>query len=634
MVAFRKKLQTTAYKIMLWFMLLGFAGVFSLVEIIRFTGRAEDWVVQVNKRVIRYQALLRSISGQQSHIDMFKAYYGPQADFLAQLMGMQLNPVTLALDKSIRDALLEQTDLVRRIPLDEEYIMRKSADVDFIYQVLPEMISPDVIDKNGIVLERLRQHLRSMGLQVADFERALKQAIHAEFIMRFIGTFGYATGDQIRNEIINEHAAKKFFITTVPIEPFIKELKQASISDAELNAYFMQPSVDQKYWVPEKRSGQTWTFSYKNYGISIDDSAVSTYYVMNREKEFLVTPPQIQVRKLTFDTYEEADAARTQYMNDVVSFESAAELVPFFARNTHESDFDRAAFSLQKEGSFSSVFKVSKGFEFVQLVAKKVAVYQTRKEAETSIVDTLTREQFIQRFTIEAQAICARMKQTGSDEEWLEFVKNKKAQKTAFTLVPQNQTPQLKTLFEVKNSADYLAQTYADAGVVARLDAIEKRFLPALETIKGQVRSDYIAQKAVEKVEQALATLEKNGNQENETAQFHTQSHMTSFIKKTDKESMKQLESLKANGLQALSLDRVGSTFTTMGKTAGYLIKLEEVEAVSNEVVEQAWQAAEQSQDSERIMLSQRAFLASLYRNATIEINESLLNELEQRISI
>ena len=149
--------------------------------------------------------------------------------------------------------------------------------------------------------------------------------------------------------------------------------------------------------MPEKRTALVYSFSPSNYGISLSDADIQSYYEKNKA-QFIAEPAKVQVRRILFKTEssdeiealkEKVSRIQHELVEDPHSFAQVAKevsqdsdsvskggLLEPFAKGTHDPVFERAAFILKDDGAISGVISTKDGLEIVQRVSKRAQQYK------------------------------------------------------------------------------------------------------------------------------------------------------------------------------------------------------------------------------------------------------------------
>ena len=166
-------------------------------------------------------------------------------------------------------------------------------------------------------------------------------------------------------------------------------------------------------------------------------------------------------------------------------------------------------------------------------------------------------------------------------------------------------------------------------GVAIRLDGITESYLPSFDTIKKLVADDYNQAQAQKKMKESLKQAKESLKS---LSIVEVQKTLPGAIvlhtgllnpSKTD-----NYEGLKNKGIaveQMLQMEKVASVMLHQGDTHGFLMRLDEIEPFNEANYQQKRSEIAQSLASQRGQQVMEGFVASLYRNATIETNESVI---------
>lgn len=612
----RRRMKSSAYKIVLWVVILAMAGVFSLPELIKIASGKSKWIVRINDTVVEHDDFARAVAGQQEFVDMLYMQFGQNAEMLARLMGITLDPQQLAYDKVIRDAVLNQAAGQLGIKVHEDAITQQLRDGAFLQQEVPELVSRSVWGPNGIEISLLRAYLQRMGLTVAEFENRVGQAIARRTVLSCVSSAACTIDAEIKERFVRDYLGKKFSMISLPLSTFVDQEKAKEITKVEIAEFFNRKNTEEKrYWIPEKRAGVIWRFDPKQYGITITDEAIENYYDANKGKQFVEHPAQVQVRRMSFDTQVQAEEAKRKFAADSASFAKTSELLAPFARGTYDREFERAAFLLKNDGDFSDILRTEKGFELIQRISKKQQAYKPLKLVRDDIYKQLVEKKFASLFEREA-------KQALNDNTWQEFVAQKGAKQEAISLMANDNSPLAKVVFSLGSNA-YKAQMEQNQGIMIQVTALEKRNLPALEAIQDTVRLDLVQERAHKARSDALESIRKELQTQDlqQIAQARNiKVKQLGFIKPEDKETIKKLTAEGVPAAQLLQLEKVGTIVEVAQE--GIIGRLDEIEPFDEARFKENYSALKRAQMADNMQVAQRGFIASLYRNATIKTNK------------
>jgi parvulin-like peptidyl-prolyl isomerase len=644
----RKRLQGSVNQIITWLIILVLA-IGYLPSFLRKTAADGSWAILVNKQEVGLREFRREVGAQKERIALFRAQYGQYADFLFESMGYALDPQRLAFERLVKDELISQVAQAIPVYLSEDYISRMIGNQSFIQQEFGGVIPPFIIQEDGSVDQAaLRNYLRRAGMSIGDFEQSVEQALARNLVVDLVKGASYVPEFDLKQNYMSKHLPKKFSILTLSFDDYLKSEKTKPVTDEDLKAFFDKNS--RAYRVPEKRSAVVWKMNPYTYGIAISDEQLEREYDKGKKSnKFIDQPAQVQVRKILFaaETPEQfaavrqrAEQVRSELLNDPSQFEAVASstsddnetkskggLVPYFSKGQNDVAFERAAFTLKEPGNISDVVQTNEGLVLIQLVDKKAKTFKVLSAVKNEIKEDLIQKEFKKVFTQD-------MKKIAQDEEKLaELVATKKGKKESKSAIVQDESRLAKELFRLNEKNNKVAfYVEGGEGFVVKLDTISESYLPALDDIKEQVTQDLYEQNA----KNALSAALKKAHSESKTVSFDelkktysASLEHTDLIKPNDE---KGAESLSKKGLsvdQLFQLEKVGATLVHETGKNGYLVRLDEVGDFDLKQYVQDRGKMKASLQAERERLLGEGFVASLYRNATIETNESLVNTVQ-----
>lgn len=648
----RRYMQTMTYSYIVSFAVFAFIIALLLPpKVYKQAGDGSDWVFEVNGTKISELAFRRKIAEQQEFLNQFRRAYGSYADWLLQSMGFSSDPKQLAHQMLVREELLNYTANKLHIYAHPTSIARELSNMRFIQQH-PSLIPPYVMSEGGEINERfLQQHLQRMGLSLGDFDQLLAQAVSRQMVETLVAAADYVPQFDVRQRFANENLGKKFSIASYSLDTFLKKEKANAISDQDLQAFFDKENAQfKRYWVAEKRGGSAWKFSPQTYGITVDDAEIASYYEDNKTNDYVENPTQVQVRRILLPVesdgnelvvQEKAMALQGDLVSGVIDFTQKAKelsrdktdgLMPFFARGEKEHAFERAAFVLKNAGDISPVIRTSQGFEILQLVDKKMRTFVPLAKVKNDIKQKLMLKKFKTQFVQDMKELLEKPGQKNLET----FIKLKGGKQEVIKPTVQDQSGLVKALFAIEKKGALNFYVDKEIGYAVQLTTIEEPFLPSLESIKDVVANDIYEARASKSMHLALEEAKKQAI-ENPAVVFgvkgQAQHEETGWIKKENVEQIKALEKRGISAEKILQLEKVGSVSLHMGDRNGYLVRLEALEPFNETAFEANKDALENKLYSEQTKLILEGFVASLYRNATISMNESIMN-LYQEYSI
>ncbi len=648
----RRYMQTMTYSYIVSFAVLAFIIALLLPpKAYKDSGDGSDWIIEVNGTKISELAFRRKVAEQQEFLNQFKKAYGSYADWLLQSMGFSNDPKQLAHQVLVREELLNNAANNLHIYAHPTSIARELNNMRFIQQQ-SSLIPPYVMSEGGEINERyLNQHLQRMGISLGDFDQLLAQAVARQMVETLVASANYIPQFDVRQRFANENLGKKFSIASYSLDTFLKKEKNSKIADQDLQDFFAKENSQfKRYSVAEKRGGFAWKFSPQTYGITVEDAEITSYYEDNKVNDYIDQPTQVQVRRILLPVesdenalviQERALALQRDLTAGIIDFAQKAKelssdktdgLTPFFARGEKEHAFERAAFVLKNVGDISPVIRTTDGFEIIQLVDKKMRTFVPLTKVKGDIKQKLVLKKFKTQFVQDMKELLEKPGQKNLET----FIKIKGGKQEVIKPSVQDQTGLIKTLFAIDKKGSVNFHVDKEIGYAVQLITIEEPFLPSLESIKDVVMNDLYEARANKSMHLALEEAKKQAV-ENPAAVFGVkgQAHHeeTGWIKKENVEQIKSLEKRGITAEKILQLEKIGSVSLNMGERNGYLVRLDAIESFNEDLFMDNKDALENKLNSEQTRLLLEGFVASLYRNATISVNESIMN-LYQEYSI
>lgn len=645
-IAIRKSFKSNTYKIFLWLVILALAGVFSIPQLIR-DMRTSDWIAQINGSKVSYAEFIFRARSQEARIQMLRQQYGQLADMLLQSLGASADPRVFALESLVRDELLIQVAQSMKLRVSPAFVTEKLASPLFIQQELSDLVPMFVLDPyHGINAQALRAYLQRMRISMSDFEQKVDQVLERRTLLDIVDGALYVPEFVVKERYQEEYLAKNYSLLHFNFGNYRTKAQQTPVGDEQLKEFFEQKNnVSKQYWMPEQRAGKVWEFGMGSYGVAVDDDIITSYYHEHKKNEFLEEGPQVQVRRILLkadhDTsmqavYEQAQKLHAELINSPAAFaEKAREfsqdeataqqggLMPLFSRGTHHKAFDRAAFLLQNDGDISEVIVTDAGAEIIQRVSKKAATYKSLKSVYKDIEKTLKLKKFKEQFAQEAQ------KAVSGELAVDQLAKKAVGSVRDITLVSRDDaSAQNKALFRIKQQGDYGFYVDGDKGYLVQLVTLNKPYLPSFESLKDTVSQDYYQEKAMESLQRDLARakeLAKAGDFAQLAKQFGASLKTPAALKKSDAEEIARLqkEGLPVDAMFSITVP--GGVGEAKVDLDGFIVRLETIAPFDDDEFAQEKDKLKKQLQSEYKRLLGAGFVASLSRNATIKVNESLL---------
>ncbi len=649
----RQKLQGSGFKIVVWVILIAFALSFS-PYLFKGSGARPNAAATVNGTQIAIQEYQRRVYQETERIDMLRQQLGAYADSLLKSLGMN-NPRKMALQALIQEELITQIANKLGITVSADYIASKLYDAEYIVQELGDLIPLYALDQQGnINMSLLQKHLERYGITMQEFEHKLEEKIRRSLVMEIVGLATYPTEQTIQSRFADMFLGKKYTIITLAFDKILNNIKSAGVNSKELADFFANENrKNHRYWVPEKRQAAIWTFNPEQYGLDISDQEIKAYYD-NHKTSFIKTPAQMKVRHILFELPEGANPQEIQtkaqeIRNELVQnpslFEQLANkhnpstikkggLIDFFSKGEKDQAFERAAFRLQKDGDISDVVTTADGFEIIQRVERKATSYKPLESVKKEIVKRVQETQFKQLFSHDMTRLIESIKKNPTALN--DSIQKKNGIKKEVEKSRNDDSPLAQKIFKLKEG-DWVPMIEDGKGLLINVTSIQKSYEPTLDTVKNQVEQDWYRAKAEQQQREMAPSLLKAIHEHTDARglekKFAFTQETTSWIKNSDKE---QLEKLSKKGIpvsELISLEKVGQSEIIERDGQLFILKLDAIEPFDEQLYNEHRQKIEAAAYQEEKALTQRAFVASLYRNATIKTTELIQANSEDSLS-
>ena len=530
----------------------------------------------------------------------------------------------VAFDTCVREKLLDQ------VAADFNIKIAASVFKEELLKSIPE----GVTDENGYInMDAYKNYLSRMSMSPRDFEENRYQELKRDVIQRFMSNTFYVPQFAVREDFAQNNGKKSFMYVHIPFKRFLAEVENESVDQKALKEYYeMHKEV---YRTPEKRKLRYWMLSPDNYSesIVIDDEAINNFYERNKSKLLRLTP-KLKVRRLVCATEKEAKKALVEAKAPASSFKG--ELVDFFGRGTHDKAFEDAAFKLNNPGELSPVVRTAKGFEIIQLVERQKAETKPLEAVKDEIVKNLRIKKAV---TSLRSDLGMMMHDARNDVATLEaFVKQRhfEEKESAWLTVKDGSKSDLQGMLAQKIFASVKRQqTYGyfiveDKYVIYLLSGTEKSFIPLLDQIKDVVTVDYKKQQtenSISKVVLQIKTdvLHKKMPLAAAVAKFNLGVNQTALMLRTDELAGVEKGNQLVNKMFILS-DRA-QILQYRHDQDYYLAQLIESAPFVPQEFDQEKVKIAQKQKTNGMRMYSGAFIASLQRNAKIDVDKKMLSK-------
>ncbi|MGD1997334.1 MAG: SurA N-terminal domain-containing protein [Candidatus Dependentiae bacterium] len=636
---FRKEIGK--WKIILWPVLISIAAS-SLVMVQRSSQFAT--VATVNGRAISSRQYSEHVASLRERINQMRAYArssGLPVETFMQLSGLG-DPAQAALDMCIHEKLVEGALAPAGIVLHPEVVS------DELLKTLQPFVNAD-----GTLNETAyHQYLKQQHLYVSHFEDKKEQEMKANLFNDFVRNGGYQPAYVRKDDRQRDYQRKSFGALVVSYDKALRAMKRTDLSDDEKKQYF--EANREKYRVPEKRSAEYWVLRPSSFedSVEISDEAIERFYNKNKSKLYRI-PTKVKVRHIYIaeadDGFERANDAYVRVLDKPELFAEVAKEVSensdtayhggerdFFSRGTYGKDFETAAFRLKEANEIAPLTKVEGGYEIIQLVERIPAREKDLADVRDEVMTAVRGKRSLEWLRSNLEQL---RRHASSKKETLERLVSRAESHDSMRDAEQAKGNSyskegniISHLYQLREKGDFTFFMHEDAYYLVQLSERTSSFIPSLEKVNDRVEEDMYAGKAqievariATRVHQALV----EGKERSEVADEYKADE-----KETDLLSVKDANADFFNGMhgglrKAFSLSSKAQVLRQSKGSDVYLIQL--IESKLDASDDEDGGLEDESSDELRKALDEhgqqvsRAFIASLRRSATLELNEKML---------
>lgn len=640
----RKHFQSPFYKAAVWVGVVALAGIFSIPTLIK-ERNPNPWVIKVNNFEIGAKEFNWALVEKHEWLSMVRAQYGEQTDFLLQAFGIMTDPVSLAMEAVIKDSLI--SDLASRMNLcfHSHTVQERLVDPGFIKYYLGSLVPPSALSGDGFINTAiLKNFLARKGMKPAEFEEQVERAIERKMVMDIFAVGAYVPLFD-RNALYHlSRSQRTFDILTFSYQDQFEREKKQPLSQEDIERYYALKKGSSAYQIPEKRSGIAWSFDAQDYDIEVSDADIERYYQDHKAQLYVKSPKKIEVRHILMkndhpDAEQKAQAVYDNVIKNPETFadqarhssedeETAAQggLIKPFARGEKDAMFERAAFLLKKDGDISPIIKTDKGFEIIQRVKIIQPVYQEIDQVSKAIRETLLRDKFLTQFATDCKNM--KIKSQKDKNKVISFVNEKNGIERAISFAPENESHESKTLFGIRalNGFDFCFDK--NKGYIVQLTSLSKAYTADLSEVKDAVVEEIYherTQESLKKIAQDALSTASQAPQLDSIKKTYGGTTVTTAPLLPDE--IEKSDAIKKRGIDASifgQLEFEGLTRLVINEHGAHIIKVKK--RVDNETANEGEKEEMNRIQQQRKRVMAESFVASLYRNATIKTNESMIN--------
>jgi parvulin-like peptidyl-prolyl isomerase len=630
---FRKEIKK--WNAIWWFVIaslaLSFAG--GSFYLLRHPRKETLKVVSINGEVVTLKRYQQVFGELKSSLDDLALYWGIPLDKLAKMMGMK-NLSQSAMERCIQNTLVDKTARDFNIAIGDKSFQK----------LLASSISRAFIDRSGkLNLAAYQNYLNRLQMSVGDYEQNKEREFKRNMILQFLGQGGHIP-HYVRDELTAaKMETKKFKTIKIPFESFLEKVKKEEVDPGKLETFFKEKQ--ESYRVPEKRKVEYWILTPEEYKkkVIVEDELIKRFYERNKSSLYRI-PPKVKVRTILFKVDKHASPdlitqvrknTEEVYKKVTESPEKFAEfakkysqdkpedggLIDFFKRGSKSPEFERVAFlKLKKPGDISEIVKTERGYEIIKLEDRIPASEKPLASVKDEIVKTLIDRKAIMTLRADLEAVVRTAKSDADIFEKFSDSNNLKKNLSGWITKEDTKGYELANVVAQKAfAARYGYFVHQGKHVLYKMTDKEVSYIPDFENIEESVRVDWQEQKAEKLHGEIAKELKKQAILQKVPFDLLAEQQGFKIINSQFVGPEDEIENLPAKKLFVLTSPQ--QVLSYKHDSDYYLIKLVESKADGKD--------GELNDKSEAVRRGRKqryldAFVASLQRNARIEINQDI----------
>ena len=531
-------------------------------------------------------------------MESYRLAYANLLDSYKQMFGGQ-----------IPEGLLSQIDIKKQVldGLINEVLIRQEADKAGISvsdsEVQNAIIGIPAFKRNGIFDQRLYERsLRGARLTPAIFEAKVRQQILTDKLKTLLFSGLTVTEAEAREHYMFENEEINLSYVSIDASECEKEvnaMKQdlAFWYESHSENYMTEPQINLRYLLLKESDDID--------NANVTDSEIEAYYQDHRD-EYEVKE-QRRARHILLKVSRNSDEDNTEEIRkkaekirdriekgedfaklarenseDAGSARNGGDL-GFFGRGMMVKPFEEAVFSM-KEGEVSKPVLTRFGWHIIKLEKIKPGRVKPLAEVKNSIATRLKTQKAKDMIWDRANEAYDEIIELGSLSA---YAKQHEIELGTTGLFSQNKPPAvaggdpelLKTLFAL-NSGELSSLLQVRQGILIA-EVLEKKapYLPSLEEVKGQVKKDYVREKAKDlcrmKAQKLLEAAKEQGL-EAAARDKGLEVRQTGLFKRTDKTAKGKLPQAVARAGLSLCKGKVYPDEVVESKNSFYILALKE----------------------------------------------------------
>mgnify|MGYP005621957003 CR=1 FL=1 len=606
-------------------------------------------VAIVNGKKISLKDFHHVYAHMKAALDDWALYFGVSADQVSQMFGAQ-NLEESALQTCVNNKLLDGISFDFNMRLDQKYFIEE----------LGNSVSSAIVDQTGrINMDAYQRYLSRFHMSVSDFEESKEGDFKRNQVKSFMEASEYLSENEVKELFEHENVKKNFFVAVLPFDYFVKETKKNATDTAPIEVFFKKNKAN--YCIGEKRKAQYWILTAEEYAkkIIVDDKSIENFYERNKFSLYRI-PPKVKIRTIVFSVPSDASPdvvisaerkAKNIYKRAIENPDSFAKLaneysqdktnpgkgglLDFFSRGTYDPELERVAFLVLKEkGEISEIIKTKRGFEIIKLEDRVLAKEKSLENVRDDIIKTLKKRKSITSLKGDLEVVIRKAR--SNKDEIVSFAQKNKLTTNKTNFLYKDETSDNEIVNELnakifsQDGKNTIYGYFAQKGkhILYVVTDTQKSFIPDFNKIEEDVTKDYYEEQAEKLQKETLNEVRQKalqGLQLNDICKEYN----FKLIKTKKVTGTEKVDELKDAGQiieKAVALTDPKQVLLYKHDRDNYLVQLREQDDFDIAKYQKARKKIIQDEKVIKKRLYYEAFIASLKRNARIEIYKNLIN--------
>ncbi len=592
----------------------------------------------------QYRKALLEIQERINSIRQMAKAYGMSEEVFLQAYGFD-NPQALALDNCVQEKLYDCVKDQLSMRVDQQW---------FAQELVKSM--PHLVDAAGRVnISAYHDYLQRLSMTPAEFEARRAEEIKRDMLLKFVQHTAYVPLFIAKEAAVRALASRSFSVVTCKIDHFIPAAQNLAADEKELNAFFL--SHKDQYRELERRSGTYWEINTKAFvdAVDIDNSMAMQFYEKHKAALYRI-PPKVKVRRLLMksvnnglpptatDVLKQAKDKPGQFAALVKQYSASdtdvknGGIIDFFDKGTHDPEFEKAAFRLKETGEISPIIKTKVGYEILQLVERLNAGEKSFDSVKSDIIASMRAKRAMNELRAELEQTVRMSKSDAKSIDVFVAKYRLSAHRTEMLTEADAKGSGVESLLAKKLFAAQSKTSVSgyfvhdDRYILYQLDEVKKSYIPVFAEVKAGVAKDFIksqanviAKRTIKEMRAAVLAGKKSLSEV--AAELKASYLKTEMITKSSE--LKEFGNERGFKEKLLGLTDSAHVLFFAHDSNFYLAKIESMKQPEKACFDQEIAKYAKLEQAKIGSLQTGAFIASLHRNAKIEVENKNMLEMQ-----